>query len=203
MNMVSVVAIGCHPDDVEFGCFGTLALYRKRKADVRVLLLTGGEKGGNKEVRLQAAKSACSLIGATLSYAGFEDGKLSDNWETVSWIEKELKKAKADIVYVICPSDSHEDHRNGGKAGISASRYVKNVLLYETASAKGFKPQIYVDITETLEEKVKALLMHKPDRKREHASEAVRCLATYRAYELRQPGKAIEAFQVVKWEHIP
>jgi LmbE family N-acetylglucosaminyl deacetylase len=201
--MVSVVAIGCHPDDVEFGCFGTLALYRRRKADVRVLLLTGGEKGGNKEVRLRAAESACSLIGATLAYAGFEDGKLNDNWKTVSWIEKELKKAEADIVFAICPSDTHEDHRNGGNAGISASRRIRNVLLYETPSARGFRPQIYVDVTEALEEKVRALLMHKSEGKREYASEAVRCLARYRAYQMRQPGRAIEAFQVVKWEHIP
>jgi LmbE family N-acetylglucosaminyl deacetylase len=201
--MVSVVAIGCHPDDVEFGCFGTLALYGKRNADVRVLLLTGGEKGGDKEVRLRAAKSSCSLIGATIAYAGFEDGKLDDSYETVSWIEKELRKAKADIVFAICPSDSHEDHRNGGKAGISASRYVRNVLLYETPTAKGFEPQIYVDITEVLEKKVKALLMHKSEAKSEHASEAVRCLARYRAYQMRQPGRAIETFQVVKWEHTP
>jgi LmbE family N-acetylglucosaminyl deacetylase len=201
--MVSVVAVGCHPDDVEFGCFGTLALYRKKKADVKILLLTGGEKGGNRETRLKAAESACSLIGATLAYAGFEDGKLNDSYETVSWIEKELEKAKADTVFAICPSDSHEDHRNGGNAAISASRYVKNVLLYETPTAKGFKPQIYVDITETLQEKIKALSMHKSETKKEHASEAVKCLAKYRAYQLRQPGKAIEAFQVVKWQHTP
>jgi LmbE family N-acetylglucosaminyl deacetylase len=201
--LVSIVAVGCHPDDVEFGCYGTLALYRRRKADVRVLLLTGGEKGGNKEARLRAAESACSIIGATLAYAGFEDGKLNDNCETVSWIEQELKKAKADIVFANCPSDSHADHRNGGNAGISASRYVRNLLLYETPTTKEFKPQIYVDITDTLEEKVKALSMHKSEAKREHASEAVRCLAKYRAYQMRKQGRAIETFQVVKWEHTP
>ncbi len=52
--MVSVVAVGCHPDDVESGCFGTLTLYRKMKADVKILLLTGGENGGDKEVWLRA-----------------------------------------------------------------------------------------------------------------------------------------------------
>ena len=47
--MVSVVAVGCHPDDVERGCFGTLALYRKHCAEVKVLLLTDGELGGDRE----------------------------------------------------------------------------------------------------------------------------------------------------------
>jgi LmbE family N-acetylglucosaminyl deacetylase len=89
--MVSVVAVGCHPDDVESGCFGTLALYKKRKADVTILLLTGGERGGKKEDRLKAAKFSGSLIGANLAYADFEDGKIKDDVETVSWIENRLK----------------------------------------------------------------------------------------------------------------
>jgi len=75
--------------------------------------------------------------------------------------------------------------------------------LYETPTTKEFKPQIFVDITETLEEKVKALSMHKLEAKKELASEAARCLAKYRAYQMRQPGRAIETFQVVKWEHVP
>ncbi len=79
--------------------FGTLALYRKRKADVKILLLTGGENGGDKEVRLRAAEAVCAVIGATLTYAGFKDGQLNNDAETVSWIEKETQKATAGIVF--------------------------------------------------------------------------------------------------------
>lgn len=197
--MVSVVAIGCHPDDVESGCFGTLALYRKRKAEVKILLLTGGENGGAKEVRLRAAETACTVIGATLAYAGFKDGQLNDGVETVSWIEKEIQKAAADIVFAPSPLDRHQDHRNGGNAAISATRNTANVLLYETPTTTEFKPQMYVDITETLEQKVKALSSHKTQEEGTPASEAVRCLAKYRAYQIRQFGREIEAFQVIKW----
>ncbi len=55
--MVSVVAVGCHPDDVESGCFGTLALYKKRKIDITILLLTGGEKG-RKEINVENIRIA-------------------------------------------------------------------------------------------------------------------------------------------------
>lgn len=201
--MVSVIAVGCHPDDVESGCFGTLALYRKMKADVKILLLTGGENGGDKEVRLRAAESACSFIGATLAYAGFKDGQLKDNAETVSWIEKEIQKVTADIVFAPCPLDKHQDHRNGGNAAISATRNTANVLLYETPTTTEFKPQIYVDIRETLDQKVKALSMHKSQEERELSSDAIRCLARYRAYQMRKFGWEIETFQVVKWRLNP
>lgn len=197
--MVSVVAVGCHPDDVEGGCFGTLALYRKRGANVTILLLTGGELGGNKDLRLQAAKSASSSIGATLVYADFMDGNISDDAQTVTWIEKEVEKAGADIVFAHCPSDRHQDHRNAGNATVSASRNIKNILLYETASTVNFTPQVVVDISETIEEKLQAFAMHKSEKDKETACEAIRCLAKYRAWQLRQPSAEVEAFQAVKW----
>ena len=197
--MVSIVAVGCHPDDVESGCFGTLALYRKKKANVKILLLTGGENGGNKEVRLRAAEAACAVIGATFVYAGFKDGQVTDDVETVSWIEKEIQKAAADIVFAPSPLDRHQDHRKGGKAAISATRNTANVLLYETPTTTEFKPQMYVDIKETLDQNIKALSMHKTQEEGALASDAVRCLAKYRAYQRRQIGKEIEAFQVIKW----
>lgn len=119
--------------------------------------------------------------------------------ETVSWIEKETKKVAADIVFSPCPLDKHQDHRNGGNAAISATRNTANVLLYETPTTTEFKPQIYVDIRETLDQKLKALSMHKSEKEGALASDAVRCLARYRAYQIRHYGGEIEAFQVVNW----
>jgi LmbE family N-acetylglucosaminyl deacetylase len=201
--MVSIVAVGCHPDDVESGCFGTLALYRKNGATVKVLLLTGGEKGGDKEFRLNAAQSACSVIDATLAYAGFEDGNVEDKAETVSWIEKEIKKAEADIVFAPCPSDRHQDHRKGGRATLSATRKTVNVLLYETPTTLRFEPQMYVDIAQTIELKIRAMALHKPPEEQLLTSDAIKCLAKLRAYKLRRVAGEFEAFEVVKWELKP
>jgi LmbE family N-acetylglucosaminyl deacetylase len=201
--VLSVVAVGCHPDDVESGCFGTLALYRKNGAHVKILLLTGGERGGDKETRLAAAQNVCNLIGASYAFAGFEDGKLSDNAETVSWIEKEFDNAAADIAFVPCPRDRHQDHRNGGNAAISAARKTANVLLYETATTVKFEPQIYVDIGQTIEQKVKAMALHKPQQQQTKVSEAIRCLAKFRAHQMRQLGSEVEVFEVVKWKLDP
>ena len=53
------------------------------KANVKILLLTGEENGGDKEVRLRATESACPFIGATLAYADFKNGQINDNDETI------------------------------------------------------------------------------------------------------------------------
>jgi Uncharacterized proteins, LmbE homologs len=201
--MVSVVAVGCHPDDVEWGCFGTLALYRKHGAEVKVLLLTDGELGGDREIRLKAAGHACSIISATLVCGGFKDGQVTDHAEIVSWIEKEIQNAGADVVFAPCSRDRHQDHRYGGNAAISAARQVANVLLYETLTTVEFEPQIYVDISQTLEIKIEANALHKPTGKQAQVSEAIKGLAGFRAYQMRQLGGAFEAFQVVKWKLNP
>ena len=198
--MVVVVAIGAHPDDVEGGCFGTLAKYKKAGNDVVIILLTKGGRGGDKAVREKEARNAASVVNAKFIVGDFKDGMICDNSEVVQWIEKQLNKVKADIVFFPCSIDHHQDHRNVSRAATAASRNINNVLMYETSSTTEFHPQMFVDIGDTLKEKVLALSMHESVQKSDYlAGEAVTNLGKYRAYQLRQYGKVIEAFQVVKW----
>ncbi len=198
--MVVVVAIGAHPDDVEGGCFGTLAKYRIAGNEVVIVLLTKGGRGGDTAVRENEAKEAASVINAKFIVGDFEDGMIGDNSEVVQWIEKQLKKVKADIVFFPCSIDHHQDHRNVSRAATAASRSIDNVLMYETSSTTEFHPQMFVDISDTLKEKVLALSKHESVLKSDClVGEAVTNLGKYRAYQLRKYGKVVEAFQVVKW----
>ncbi|MGD0646232.1 MAG: PIG-L deacetylase family protein [Candidatus Bathyarchaeia archaeon] len=198
--MVVVVAIGAHPDDVEGGCFGTLAKYKKAGNDIVIMLLTKGGRGGDKLVRESEASEAASVINAKLIVGDFEDGMVRDDSETVQWIEKQLKRVKADKVFFMCVNDNHQDHRNVGRAAIAASRDINNVLMYETSSTTEFNPQMFVDIGDTLKDKILALSKHESVQKSGYsAGEVVTNLAKYRAYQLRQYGKVVEAFQVVRW----
>jgi LmbE family N-acetylglucosaminyl deacetylase len=199
--MVIVVAIGAHPDDVEGGCFGTLAKYKKAGNNIVIVLMTKGGRGGDKAVREGEARAAASTISAELVIADFEDGMVSDDSQVVPWIEHQLKRVNADIVFVPCVNDWHQDHRNTGRAAIAASRNINNVLMYETFSTSEFIPQMFVDISDTLEDKISALSMHKSVQKSEYlAGEVATNLAKYRGYQFRQYGKTLEVFQVVKWE---
>ena len=53
-----VLAIGAHPDDVEFGCFGVLSAAAER----HVLVLSDGARGGDAQTRLREAQQSAGLI---------------------------------------------------------------------------------------------------------------------------------------------
>ncbi len=46
-----ILAIGSHPDDIEFGCGGTLIKYSQQGHDVSLLVMTQGSSGGAGPVR--------------------------------------------------------------------------------------------------------------------------------------------------------
>ena len=56
--------------------------------------------------------------------------------------------------------DTHQDHRNLSQATVSATRFVRNVLFYEGPTTQNFSPQVFVDISTTLDHKIKALQAH-------------------------------------------
>ena len=63
---LDVVAVGAHPDDVEIGCGGTLALLSKQGYRVGIIDLTDGEptpKCPSPEVRLAEAQKAAEILG--------------------------------------------------------------------------------------------------------------------------------------------
>ena len=71
-----------------------------------------------------------------------------------------MNAASPDVVLVNHFNDSHQDHRAASHAAIAATRNVKEVLFYEFPTCMNFIPDIFVDITDILEEKVKLLELH-------------------------------------------
>jgi LmbE family N-acetylglucosaminyl deacetylase len=62
--MVTVLAVGAHPDDIELGCAGTLALHKMNGDKVYLLVLTKGEASGIPDVR----ETECREAAKTLEY---------------------------------------------------------------------------------------------------------------------------------------
>ena len=67
---MNILAIGPHPDDVEFGCAPILIKEVRQGNHVRMLILSRGEAGsaGTPELREQESRSAARLIGATIDF---------------------------------------------------------------------------------------------------------------------------------------
>ncbi len=62
-----LMAIGIHPDDVEIGCGGTVAVHAAAGDDVTIVDLTRGESStnGTPEERAREAAEAARILGAT------------------------------------------------------------------------------------------------------------------------------------------
>lgn len=159
---MNILAIGAHPDDIEYGCAGTLIKYAERDHRIHLMVLTGGEEGGEGEVRQREQHAAAEIIGAKQVFWGeYRDTQLPLNKELIDKIEEVLVEVKPDLILVNFGDDTHQDHRVLTDATMSATRYVRNVLFFEVPTTQNFNPQVFVDISDTLERKFEVLKAHK------------------------------------------
>jgi len=159
---MKILAVGAHPDDIEAGCAGTLMKYSKYGHEICLLIMTEGDKGGDAPMRrTEQYKSAEILRPKEVMWGGYKDTELSPNMnELVHDIEKVLIKVNPDFIFANYGNDTHQDHRALCRATVSATRYVRNVLFYETPTTFDFSPNVFVDIRETIEQKIAMLLAH-------------------------------------------
>lgn len=123
-----VLAIGAHPDDVEFGCGGTLAKWSARGAVVHHLVCTDGSKGtwnpdadiaalvSAREVEQRAAAHALGATGS-VSFLGYVDGELEHSREAIDRIALAIRVLRPTVVLSHDPWKRyrlHPDHRNTG-----------------------------------------------------------------------------------------
>ena len=195
--MVSVLAVGAHPDDIEAGCAGTLALHKSNGAKVYLLVLSRGEASGDPESKELACKKSAELLGVDeIFFGGLRDTKIHDGIETILVIEKIVDKVNPDMVYAHTFKDTHQDHRNSAYATLSAARRCKQILMYETPNTlKEFFPQVFTDIEKTFDVKKKALQLFGRESERFWlAAKAIEGLAVFRGFQAGV--RVAEAFEV-------
>lgn len=169
MTKKIILAIGSHPDDIEFGCGGSLVKYAEQGHDVFMLVMTKGDMGGKPEVRAAEQEEAARIMGIKdVFWGGAFDTKIEISSRIITDIEKVIERVSPGMIFCHFPEDTHQDHRHLSQMTISATRYIKNVLFYEGPTTERFAPQVYIDIVPTLTAKVKALLAHKSQIKKTH-----------------------------------
>jgi len=154
-----ILAIGAHPDDVELGCGGALALFKKKGHEVSVLVLTRGEASGDPAVRENECNLAAATIGVDrVMFGNLPDTKITDGIDTIRKIENVSETVHPDLVFTHSLKDSHQDHRNTHLASMSALRDVSTIMLYESPAALAdFSPQAFIDISSVMSLKLKAV----------------------------------------------
>ncbi|MCG3197122.1 MAG: PIG-L family deacetylase [Candidatus Omnitrophica bacterium] len=111
------LAIGAHPDDVEFLMAGTLALLQAGGWEVAIGVVAKGDCGtkemSRKEitaVRRGEAEAAAKLLGAPVYFAGQNDLNIDVNAEARRKVTEIVRRARADLVLTHPPSDYMSDH---------------------------------------------------------------------------------------------
>ncbi len=159
---MKVLALGAHPDDIEFGCGGTLLRFAQAGHSVHYYVATCGSMGGDSEIRRQEQIEAANYEGMKkLYWGGFRDTELPLGKDLVSNIEHVLSEVQPDYIFVHNGEDTHQDHRTLAKATLSATRYVPNFLFYEGPTTVNFTPNVYIDIDDTIDGKIGLLRKHK------------------------------------------
>jgi len=191
---MNILAIGAHPDDIEAGCGGTLAKYAHSGHEIYLLVMTEGSKGGKADIRKrEQARSAKLLKPREMIWGGYRDTLLTPHMNRmVHDIETVLKKIVPDFIFVHYEDDTHQDHRALAKATVSATRYVRNVIFYEGPTTQNFAPTLFVDIRETIDEKISMLLAHRSQVRKTNIeglsiTDVVRSTAVFRGIQGRVP----------------
>jgi LmbE family N-acetylglucosaminyl deacetylase len=198
---VRILALGAHPDDIEYGCGGTLLAAVARKHEVFLGVMTDGS-ATTKANRVAEQEKAAKYLGATdLVWGGFTDTRLEHSRELITAIEQLLRKTSPDMVFVNAPTDAHQDHQALASCAVTACRYIKRVLFYHDYTSIDFLPDTYCDIGETLQAKRKLLACHKSQVSKQYPTgldmlESVSALAAY--YGFMAKVKYAEAFKPLR-----
>ena len=130
--MNRVLAFGCHPDDVEFICAGTLALLAQRGCEIHIAVMAGGDVGSStlprfmiREQRLKEAQAAADLIGARFHFAGGEDLEVEYNAAYRRRAVRTMREVNPTIVFTHSPMDYLIDREE-------TSRLVRNAAFIGT-----------------------------------------------------------------------
>lgn len=195
-----IFGFGAHPDDVEIFFLGTLAAARADGAEIGWAIATDGSKGGAgapeelRRLRKGEAEAAAAALQVAPVFLDRVDGELSADPDTAKLVEATLLAFAPDLVITHAPNDYHPDHRVLSRLVSDAARYRAPVVFSDTLMGVGFEPTIYVDVTEHMDLKRRAIRCHQSQRP-ERFVDAVETCNRFRALQCNAADRYCEAFR--------
>lgn len=156
----TILAIGAHPDDNDFGFAGTAARAAKEGAKIIYLIATKGQRGSSdkkltgeklSKIRDKEQKEAAKVLGVQeVHFLDFFDGELAADLKLKEQIVIFIRKYKPDYVFAMDPSHfyykesgfiNHSDHRAVGEAALDACYpLARDLLSFPEHQKSGLKP---------------------------------------------------------------
>jgi LmbE family N-acetylglucosaminyl deacetylase len=199
-----VLAIGCHADDVEIGCGGTVLSLIERRHDLEVTWLVLGAAGERAdEARSSAAAFLEGASSSTVLVEGLRDGFFPYLGPVVKERFEELKnEVSPDLILTHTGMDLHQDHRLVSELTWNTFRD-HAILEYEVPKwdADLTAPNVYVPLSdEIVTRKVDLLLEHFASQRSKHwfSDDLFRGLMRLRGMESNSSSRFAEAFRCRK-----
>ena len=168
---MNILALGAHPDDIEFGCGATLLKFARAGHKIFQYIATYGELGGDRMLRKKEQIEASEYIGVEKIFWGeFPDCQLPLSRHLITKIEDVINEVEPHYIFVHNNEDTHQDHRVLSTGTLSATRYIQNVLFYEGPTTLSFSPNVYMDVEDTIEDKQILLEKHASQISRVHVN---------------------------------
>lgn len=183
------MAIGCHPDDIEFMMAGTLFLLKDRGLELHYMNVANGNCGtreyGRDEIeviRRKEAQSAARVLGASWEASIANDLEVTYDISLVKQVLAVLRRVQPDIILIPALHDYMEDHMNTARIAVTAaftmsmpnfvSIPAEQAVLKETALyhampyglhdglSRKITGHFYVDTTASIDRKEQMLACH-------------------------------------------
>ena len=180
----SALAVGAHPDDIEFGCGATLAKWAAAGTVLHHLVLTDGAKGSwdpeqEESVLIASRKeeqrrAAALLGGGDVAFLGRTDGELRNDTSTRWEVSRLLRLIRPDVVLGHDPWRRyrlHPDHRDAGFIVTDAIVAARDPHFFADQDLTPHRPSALLlweadeanhveDVSDFVETKIAALLAH-------------------------------------------
>ena len=194
----SILVIAPHPDDETLGCGGTLLRHISAGDKVYWLICTKiRECHGFTKERIEERTKEIDLVSNMYRFTGYK--QLDFNTTELDQIPRNsliheiseyVNEVKPHTMYLPYRNDVHSDHAQIFDASIACTKsfrypFVKKVCVYETLSETefvmrtddhGFKPNMWVDISNYIDRKIKILKIFKSEIREHPFPRSIRCI---------------------------
>jgi len=222
-NSKQILSFGAHPDDIEIGCAGTEYKLIQQGYEVTHVYVTSGEAGSQTIPKLELAKmreeeaiQSANVLGVKdVKFLKCNDGFTNFDEKTRTKVINLIRSTQPEIIFVHGDCDLFPDHKIVHNLIISSIQAAAGPWFQETKGDPCSVKQVFgyevwhpmrkyqwaVDITKTIDIKLKALSCFKSQVEPTRYDEAFKGLARYRGV-MSWVGQYAEVFEAIKTQPI-
>jgi len=148
--MYHVMAVGAHPDDIEFHMLGTILLLLEKGCSLTYMNIANGDCGSTEyskeetaRIRLTEAKSVAETLSAQFIEPLTSDIQIFYTDDLIRKLTAIIRQQAPDLLLIHSPNDYMEDHSNACRLMVTAA-FCRSMPNYNTEPAV---PPIFSPIT--------------------------------------------------------